>query len=85
MTALQEYDLEFKPTTIVKGQGLCKLATEAMDSEDQKEEGWKEEPILYAQQPPYVPTLENSWYNDLKQYLQHDTSPNTSMLSRKEN
>jgi hypothetical protein len=46
-----------------------------MDSENQKEEGWQEEPILYAQQPPYVPTLENSWYNDLKQYLQHGTSP----------
>ena len=25
MTSLQEYDLEFKPATIVKGQGLCKL------------------------------------------------------------
>ena len=26
MTALQEYDLEIKPSMIVKGQGLCKLA-----------------------------------------------------------
>ena len=25
VTSLQEYDLEFKPTTIIKGQGLCKL------------------------------------------------------------
>ena len=25
VSALQEYDLEFKPTTIIKGQGLCKL------------------------------------------------------------
>ena len=28
VTALQEYDLEFKPASIVKGQGLCKLMTE---------------------------------------------------------
>ena len=28
MTALQEYDLEFKPATIIKGQGLCKLMEE---------------------------------------------------------
>ena len=25
VTALQEYDLEFKPASIVKGQGLCRL------------------------------------------------------------
>jgi hypothetical protein len=28
MMTLQEYDLEFKPTNIVKGQGLCKLVTQ---------------------------------------------------------
>ena len=25
VAALQEYDLEFKPATIIKGQGLCKF------------------------------------------------------------
>ena len=25
VTSLQEYDLEFKPATIMNGQGLCKL------------------------------------------------------------
>ena len=29
MTILQEYDLEIKLSTVVKGQGLCKLAAEA--------------------------------------------------------
>ena len=28
-TALQEYGLEFKSTTIIKGQGLCKLMDES--------------------------------------------------------
>ena len=28
MTALQEYDLEIKPSRVVKGQGLCKLVYE---------------------------------------------------------
>jgi hypothetical protein len=37
-----------------------------MDFEDHEEEGWKEEPTLYAQQYPYIPSIENSWYNDLK-------------------
>jgi hypothetical protein len=47
-----------------------------MDSKDHEEEGWKEEPILYAQHPPYFPSFGNSWYNDLKKYLQHGTAPN---------
>jgi hypothetical protein len=39
MTSIQEYDLEFKPATIVRGQGFCKLAIEAMDPMDSHEEG----------------------------------------------
>jgi len=45
-----------------------------MDSKNRKEEGWQEKLVLYAQQHPYVSTLRNSWYSDLKQYIQHDTS-----------
>jgi hypothetical protein len=37
-----------------------------MDPKDHEEEGWQEEKALYAQQSPYVPLTENSWYNDLK-------------------
>ena len=29
ITTLQEYDLEIKPTRLMKGQGLCKLAAES--------------------------------------------------------
>jgi hypothetical protein len=75
MTSLQEYDLEFKPTNIIKGQGLCKLATGIIDVENQEEDGWQEEPTLYMQQVPYVPSVENYYYNDLKYYLQHGTTP----------
>ena len=37
MTSLQEYDLEIKPTKLVKGQGLCKLATKTLDLHDYEE------------------------------------------------
>ena len=33
VNTLQEYDLEFKPASIVKGQGLCKLMTEGKNNE----------------------------------------------------
>ena len=32
VTALQEYDLEFRPTSIIKGKGLCKLMAEGKNN-----------------------------------------------------
>ena len=34
LTSLQEYDLEINPSKLVKGQGLCKLATKEQDPHD---------------------------------------------------
>ena len=34
VTSLQEYDLEVKPASIVKGQGLCKQMTENGKNEE---------------------------------------------------
>ena len=44
VTTLQEYDLEFKPTSIVKGKGLCKIMTESKDDE---EKNWENEAELH--------------------------------------
>ena len=38
VTTLQEYDLEFKPTCIVEGQGLCKLMVEGKNNEENEAE-----------------------------------------------
>ena len=43
LTTLQEYDLEIKVAKLLKGQGLCKLAVEALDSKKKEEEGWDNE------------------------------------------
>jgi hypothetical protein len=74
MTTLQEYSLEFKPTNIVKVQGLCKLVMQGTSDEEQEEDRWKDEPMMYTQHIPYVPGIEGSYYNELKYYLQHETS-----------
>jgi hypothetical protein len=60
------------------------LETRITDSEDQEEDGWKEEPNLYTQQVPYVPSVENSCYNDLKYYIQHGMNLNISMPNKRE-
>ena len=76
LTTLQEYDLEIKPAKLVKGQGLCKLAAEAQDPQMEEEEGWDNEVDLLQKEVAYMPTSTNSWYNDLKYYLTHGSSPN---------
>ena len=44
VTALQEYDLEFKPSSMVKGKGLCKLMDEGNNNE---ESNWENEAELH--------------------------------------
>jgi hypothetical protein len=76
LTTLQEYDLEIKPAKLVKGQGLCKLAAEAQDLQMEQEEGWDNEVDMLQNEVLYIPASTNSWYNDLKYYLTHESSLN---------
>jgi hypothetical protein len=55
MVVIQEFDLDIKPTKIVKGQGLCKLATEAQDMINTEDPGWKNELSLWCDEALYVP------------------------------
>ena len=73
---MQEYDLEIKPTKLVKGQGLCKLAVKALDPKKEEEEEWDNEVYLLQSEVWYMLASTNSWYNDLKYYLTHGSSPN---------
>ena len=59
VTTLQEYDLEFKPTSIVKGQGLCKLMAEGKDNE---ENSWDNEEEFHMVDVCPLFTAPNSWY-----------------------
>ena len=61
---LQEYDLEIKPTKIVWGQGLCQMATEAVD-----DEGWENVTTMCEPESVQVTDILESWYSDLKHYL----------------
>lgn len=59
---LQEYDLEIKPASIVRGQGLCKLATEAMVGK----EDMSEEPETQCVQSAQVAFREEpGWINEI--------------------
>ena len=76
VTTLQEYNLEFKSATIVKGKGLCKLMAESQDNEDNN---WDNEAELHMVDVcPLFTTLE-SWYKDLVHYLQEGYFPETEI------
>ena len=59
---------------MVKGQGLYKLAAEALDPQKEEEEGWDNEVDLFQREVLYIPASTNSWYNDIKYYLTHGSS-----------
>ena len=67
MTSLQEYDLEFKPETIVKGQGLCRLIA---DKKNDKDPNWENEAGMNLIDVCPIFTAPESWYRDLVYYLQ---------------
>ena len=74
MTTLQEYDLEIKPTKIVKGQGLCLLAAQSNDPEQEqlqwnREEGTSEDTVNVISAPS------SKWYDDIRFFLTHRFSP----------
>ena len=64
--ALQEYDLEFKLASIVKGQGLCKLMTEHGNND---EHTWEDEAELHLMDVCLLFTAPESWYRYLVHYL----------------
>ena len=61
---------------MVKGQGLCKLGTKAQDPQMEQEEGWDNEIDMLQNEVLYMPASTNSWYNYMKCYLTHESSPN---------
>jgi hypothetical protein len=73
VTTLQEYDLEIKPAKIVRGQGLCKLLTETIDTTSENADKVKDtEDIQHVCVTPDIP---DSQYSDLVYYLTHGTTP----------
>ena len=77
--------MEIKLAKLVKGQGLCKLTVEAQDLQMEEEEGWENEFDMLQSEVLYIPTSTNSWYNDIKYYLTHGSSPNHLDAYKKRN
>ena len=74
MTSLQEYNLKINPTQIVRGQGLCKLV---VDSVEGQEIQINISTVNHhnRKQISCTKIVSNSWYDDIKFYLTHGSTP----------
>jgi hypothetical protein len=48
---------------------------EAQDPQMEQEEGWDNKVDMLQNEVLYMPASINSWYNDMKYYLTHRSSP----------
>ena len=76
MTALQEYDLEIKPTKIVKGQDLCQLSAQSNDPEDQHA-NWEHEEAIPTGFVNAIETTTSEWYDHINFFLHNGFAPET--------
>ena len=76
MTALQEYDLEIKPTKIVRGQGLCWLTSQSNDPENQQAD-WEQEEATPTSFVNALETAASDWYDHIIFFLHNGFSPET--------
>ena len=67
MTSLQDYDLEFKLDTIIKGQGFIKLLGKNITHKDFD---WEDEAGVNLIDVCPIFTAPESWYRDLVYYMQ---------------
>jgi hypothetical protein len=72
MAVVQEFDLDVKPSKLVKGKGLCKLATEAQDQVNE-DSGWENEMELWCDEASYISPRKYSWYENRNYLLHHGT------------
>jgi hypothetical protein len=72
MVVVQEFDLNIKPTKLVKGQGFFLMEAEAQDqvNEDPK---WENDLELWCGEDSYVSPGQESWYEKWTYFLYHGT------------
>lgn len=63
---VQEYDLELKPTKLVRGKGLCKLMEENLKEEEEN----KDLPLVLTV------SLQDEWFSDIGYFLTYGQCSN---------
>ena len=76
MIALQEYDLEIKPTKIIRGQSLCQLTVQSIDHEQQHTD-WEWEEAIPTGFVNILETTISKWYDQIKFFLHNGFSLET--------
>ena len=64
-----------KANKIGKGSRIMKASVESLNLQIKEDEGWDNEVYMLQREVLCMPTSTDSWYNDLKYYLTHGSSP----------
>ena len=76
MIALQEYDLEIRPTKIIKGKGLCLLTSQSNDPKSQQIK-WEQKETIPIGFVNAIETTMSKWQDHIKFFINHGLSPET--------
>ena len=76
MTTLQEYNIEIKPSTVVGGQGICKLVFESahlsmINTDDNIDESF----LTKKKEIYFFPPPQDSWYSNIRILLETRSAP----------
>ena len=74
MVSFQEYDLEIKPSQVIHGLGLCKVATKSAHLlADQND--IPVDDVLLQKEICFIPDPTSSWYIDICTYIETGSAP----------
>ena len=74
MASLEECDLEIKPSQVIRGKGLCKLAAESTHLPTDQNDIPLDDTLL-QKEVCFIPDTTGSWYTDIRTYLETGSAP----------
>ena len=74
MASLQEYDLDIKPSQVIHGLGLCKVATKSAHLLGDQNDIPVDD-VLLQKEICFIPYLTSSWYTDIRTYIETGSAP----------
>lgn len=85
MIGVHEYDLDINPVHIFKGHSLYKLVAKVVHAQEEEEDpiGWEQEIDMYNVERAPPTSHDNSWYEEVRQYLDHDIMPSQFSMQQK--
>ena len=74
--------MEIKPSQVLRGLGLCKLATESAHL-PANQNGMSLDDSLLQKEARFIPDPASSWYTDIQNYIETGSTPDHLDMMKK--